>query len=192
MRPYSLAHLATATIFSATTAISLSAQASSIDLAISNDVISFEWQEDLGSSISGGISFLHADTEEHSHSQKTDIISGDVFVNGSEGIIDFRMGGKLYYIKGKKVEGHGISIGGDITVNFTEKFYADAGAFYAPDIINGGDFDSYIEANTSVGFKPSNNAKIYVGYKYTAASQEKVKDDYEPYQGIVIGFGAQF
>ena len=185
-RLQSLLRLTKATTICSLAFLTAQSFASSVEFALSNEMIALQWQEELGSNISGGLSLIHADVDK----QKTDILSGDFFLNGQQVNIEYRMGGKLYYLKGKKIEAHGLSLGGDFTYNFSDKFYADIGAFYSPNIINGGDFESYIEANTSVGIKPSNNAKLYIGYKFTEASQGDF--DYEPYQGIMIGFGAEF
>ncbi|MCK5881463.1 MAG: hypothetical protein KAG18_06270 [Sinobacterium sp.] len=192
MRLPSLPNLAAGLLLTAATSVSATATASTIDLALSSDIIEFQWQEDLGSDLSGGLTFFHADTEEHGSTQKTDYISADFLFNGTEGIVEYQMGGKIYYLTGKKVDGHGASVGGDVSVNFTKKFFADVTAFYSPDIINGGDFENLTEASTSVGFKPSDNAKLYVGYKYTSASVENIKEKYKPYQGIILGFSARF
>ncbi len=185
----SLCRLLSTSFLTAATLLSINTHASTIDVALSNDMIELEWQEDLGSNLSGGLSFLHADTDDNGK-QKTDIISGDFFLNGKEGMIEYQMGSKLYFMKGKKTDAHGALLGGALDVNFTTKFYVDASAFYSPDIINGGDFEQYIEAKASIGFKPTTNAKLYIGYKYTEASQGKF--EYEPYQGIMFGFGARF
>jgi len=186
---HSFLRLAQAAAISSLVFLSSQSLASSVEFALSNDMIELQWQENLGSSISAGLSLIHADVDK----QKTDVLSADFFLNGVEGSIAYRMGGKLYYLNGKdieKVEAHGLSLGGDITYNITTRFYADIGGFYSPDIINGGDFEHYTEARTSIGFKPSNNSKLYIGYRYTEATLDKY--DYEPYQGIMIGFGAEF
>ena len=186
----SLLKTARSGLIAGTLFLSHNALASSVDVSLSNEMFQIEWQEDLGSNISGGISWLHADTEEKRRKLKTDIVSGDVFLNGQEGMLDFKMGAKVYYMNGEKVEAHGLLLGGNIAINLSKKLYADVEAFYSPNILNGGDFEKYIDAQISAGFKPSNNSKIYLGYKHTEASQGKF--DYDPYQGIIFGFGANF
>ncbi len=160
--------------------------ASELDIALSNEVVEISWLENLGSNLTGGASLLHADVDK----QKTDILTGEFFANAETGAAEFQMGGKVYYLKGDDVEAHGLSLGADAKFNFTKVFFIQGSAFYAPDIINGGDFETYIDADAKVGANLSPNAKLYLGYRYTEASQGKF--DYEPYDGVVFGFGVKF
>jgi len=184
-RPAPFNSLVTAATLCLCTAISHT-QASQIDFSLSDEMIELDYQQGLGSNLTGEVSILHADVDK----QVSDILSLGIFVNGKAQAASFQAGGKFFYLDGERVDAHGLALGIDGQYNFTPKLYASASAFYSPNIINGGDFEKYTEADVRLGFSPTSNASIFIGHRHTEASINKF--DYEPYQGIMFGFSAKF
>lgn len=168
----------------AITLISLPIQSKADELgfSISNDYLEAKYQSYFGNNFSSQLAWVYADNK----GEKTHVISMAFFAYNKSGAVDVYLGGKPYYFNGDSADGHGIALGGAIDYHFASKAYVSAAAYYAPDILTGGDFENYTDASLGFGYRVLPNADLSVGYRFLEASQEQY--DYEIYNGIFFNF----
>lgn len=169
-------------LLTAALALSFPALADRTGLTISNEFIEIFYRSNLNGSIALEPSFIHSDVD----GVKSDQLAIGIFATHKTPLVSFYVGGQPYYTNSKKVDAHGISIGGGADVHFHDKVFAGGSLLYAPDILTGGDFENQIDANARVGFKVMPNADIYLGYRFIEGSADKA--DFDIYKGGFLGF----
>ena len=173
-------------LFISSLLISHLSSADTLDLSLSDQMVEIDWRREIGNAAVAELSYLHSEDNR----EDSDIVGVGLFITTSAQQFDIRMGGKLFYFFSKDIDSTGVSLGADANYRLTRQFFIGGSAFYSPDILTWGDFDNFIESDIKVGFKPANNASLYIAYRYLEGSQGKF--DFEPYDGLLIGFAADF
>jgi hypothetical protein len=160
----------------------LHSKADDLGFSINNHYLEAKYQNYFGNNFSSQYAWVYANNDE----QKTHLISMAFFAYNKSGAVDVYLGAKPYYFDGEKVDGRGIALGGAVNYHFVTKAYLSASAYYAPDILTGGDFENYTDASLSLGYRVLPNADLSLGYRFLEASRERY--DYEIYNGMFFNF----
>lgn len=157
--------------------------ADSMEFQLSTDMVEATYQADFGKNYNTRANWLHADQD----NIKSDVVGLGLFASGQSGRFTSSLGGRAYWIEGEgSSRGHGVGLGGSVTFTIVPKFSIGAGLIFSPDIINGGDFDTYYDAEVRASFQVMNHASLFVAYRDSEA--EVGKYDYDIYKGGSIGF----
>lgn len=162
------------------------ASAGSAEFSISNDFLNFNFESRLSNSVATNVSLIHSDVDGH----KNNVIGAGLYAYHQSQRLKIHLGGQPYYFDGHKVDAHGIALGGGADFYFIPKAYISGSLLFAPDILTGGDFENYTDAQIKLGFQLLPNADIFLGYRFVEA--EEGKFDYEIYKGGFLGFGIDF
>lgn len=163
--------------------VSTVATADNIEFSLSSDMVEAQYQTDFGKSYNTRINWLHADQD----NIKSDLLGFGLYASNTSGQISTNLGGRAFWLNGEdSLKAHGLALGGSVAFAITPELSIGAGLLYSPDIINGGDFETYYDAEVRLGYKVMEHASIFVSYKNTEASINKF--DYEIYKGGAVGF----
>ena len=159
------------------------AQANHMQFALSSDMVEVNYQANLGKNYNTQATWLHADDE----GLKSNVLGLGLFASNQAGRWTSNLGGRAYWMDGENdSNSYGIGLGGSIGFAIAPKFSVGAGLIFSPDVINGGDFENYYDAEIRADFKVMQHATIYIALRSTEASINNF--DYEIYNGGAFGF----
>jgi predicted porin len=161
--------------------LSLNCIANEFDFAISDEFIQATLQSSADQRSRNQLSLMHADSKGNS----SDLVSFGLFASGSNDNINTNIGGKAFalYSDGNNIRG--IALGGSVEMMPAPKVSIAASAYYAPDIVTGGDFENYQEFDARVGYQILDNASIFIGYRFMEVKNDQF--EFEPYKGGFLG-----
>ena len=159
----------------------------SLDLGLSNHVVTANYGYEFRPDVQLQAGFLHSNSDHH----RSNLATVGIGVSGQvTPIVKPRIGAKVFVLDGKRVDGEGLAADAGVTINVAPQFFVDVSAAYSPDIVTGGDLDHYYDFGVKVGYEIIPKALVYVGYQDVQGSRNS--DDYEIYQGAVVGFKMSF
>lgn len=161
--------------------LSFNCIANEFDFAISDDFIQASLQSSAAQSTRNQLSLMHADSKGVS----SDLISFGLFASGSNNNINTSIGGKAFALYSDSSNIRGIALGGSVEMTPVPKVSVAASAYYAPDIVTGGDFENYQEFDARVAYKILDNASIFIGYRFMEVKNDQF--EFEPYKGGFVG-----
>jgi hypothetical protein len=166
--------------------LSLNCIADEFDFAISDEFIQATIQSSTDQPIRNQFSLMHTDFQGIS----SDLVSLGLFASGSHNNINTSIGGKAFALYSEDSNIRGIALGGSIEIMPTPIISASVSAYYAPDIVTGGDFENYQEFDARVGYQLLDNTSIFIGYRFMEAKNEL--SELEPYKGGFVGLKFNF
>jgi len=164
------------------------AAADSLNIGLSDKLIATTYQMDYRNDVIAQASVLHAKADDHrSNVLGIGFLVGDSYNSGT---VQPHIGAKLFALDGEHADGYGLALDGSVDFNVAPRVWLRAELAYAPDVVVGGDFDRYYELEASAGYQIIPKALVYLGYKDVQAKNSG--NDYEVYQGIVVGVKFSF
>lgn len=120
-----------------------------------------------------------------------------LYNNGRAGRFHTHLGAQVFWmqtdvddlIKGKG-DMHGLALGGALDFYILRNLYITGGILYAPDILTGGDHESYLDAHTRITFQALKHTSIFAGYRYLETGNERY--DAELFSSWQLGFKFSF
>ncbi|MGC3982575.1 MAG: YfaZ family outer membrane protein [Steroidobacteraceae bacterium] len=160
--------------------------ASSLDLGLSNELAMATYQMDFNSDVRLQGSLLHADVDD----QRSNVLSVGFLVGQNTGNVQPYVGAKVVALDGEHANAYGLALDGGIDFNVAPRLWLGASAAYSPNVVLGGDFDTYYELGARVGYQIIPQAQAYLGFKDVQAKKDSFH--YEAYQGVVVGVKFSF
>jgi hypothetical protein len=163
-----------------------------IDLGLNGDALRILYARmftNLGVRTDGG--WLH-------HQDNGDVAHFGILVVGKaspKGGVDAGVGARVFYADGdgSNREGYGLAPG--VTLTWTLPGYdrvSIAGeAYYAPDILAGGDAEEYIDTSARVAYAVTRQARVYAGVRYVGADFDRAGEPRFD-TGLHAGFNVTF
>lgn len=169
-----------------------SAQAHTLDLAINNDAVGFDFTTQLRKSelnLGGGI--LH-------HKDGGDAYYASVFVadnvNKQSGILA-GIGARYYFIDADEIDqdGTALGLGGFVTwdIPSVPNLSLRGDLYYAPDVLSFGEVETYADFSGRVQYRLIEQAWVHAGYRRARVSPEE-GDDQNIDEGGFIGLMVWF
>jgi hypothetical protein len=159
----------------------------SLDLGLSNHAIAVDYGYEFRPDVSLTAGFLHSNSNDFSNN----LFSAGFGVAGDLAPqVKARIGAKAFLLNGDHVDGHGLAADAGVTIVAAPKLLLDLSAAYSPDIATSGDIDNYYDVAFKVGYEIIPKGQVYVGYRDAQGTRKG--DDYEIYQGMLVGFGMTF
>lgn len=107
--------------------------------------------------------------------------------------IEGRLGGNIYFANTDTVDIFALGLGGELN------FFPNSGAvgigfkaYYAPEIIAGGDIDQFTELGVRLLFQLFDSGSVYVGYREIEARHEASQRDFTLEDGVHAGLTLRF
>lgn len=125
------------------------------------------------------------------------LIHTGLYNHGRAGRFRTHLGGQIFWMQSDiddvtkgKADMHGLALGGAVDFFILKNLYITGGILYAPDILTGGDHDSYLDAHTRITFQALRNTSIFAGYRYLETTNERY--DAELLTTWQLGFSFNF
>lgn len=158
--------------------------ANELELSINEELIDLRFTNDYEQNFAGQLAFMHSDFNDLS----ADKISYRFFTSDSES--GLQLGAKVFWLDVEEEGGFGIALGGGISRSLSDKIDLGLQAYYAPDIVTGGDFDNALEYDVRLNYQMLENGSFFFGYRNIEADNGRfdleVYDD--PYFGLKFEF----
>jgi hypothetical protein len=153
------------------------AGAHEIDISLNSDAVRGIYATDVLRNGRADFGWLH-------DKDAGDVFHGGLLITGeaSSGPQAIRagLGGRLVWLNGdgSRRDGYGLALGGRLQVAPPDlnRFTLAAEAFLAPDLLTGGDTDSYLEFGARVAYSVTRQADLYVGGRYVRADFDRAAD----------------
>jgi hypothetical protein len=163
-----------------------------IDLGLNGDALRLVYArtfESAGVRADGG--WLH-------HQDIGDVVHFGLMVVGKaspKGGVDAGIGARVFFAdgEGSKREGYGLAPGLSVTWTLPRfnRVSLTGEAYYAPDILAGGDAEEYIDAAARVAYAVTRQARVYAGVRYVGADFDRAGEPRFD-TGLHAGFNVNF
>lgn len=182
-------------------------QADNVEFSVSNDSAQVAYEVELSKSFSTQVGLLYADVDradidfdrggKAKLDTQTSMVSLGLFNTGQTGPVRTHLGGQIFWIdpdidnaRTGQDQTHGIALGAAIDAYIIPQLSVMGSLMYAPDILTGGGYESYLEFNTRIGWQVLKNTALFAGYRHLEVSGEKL--DAELFSGFLLGFRFNF
>lgn len=172
-------------IFVALAALSATLQANEIELSVSDELIDVRLVSEYEQGFSGTFAYLHAGYKE----SDSDQLSYTFATKGKIDRFDASLGARIFWLDVEGGDVYGVALGAGGAVDIIDKLSVSAEAYFAPDIITGGDFEHTLDASVRLNYQLIENGNLFVGYRVFEADDKVDVDVYDnPYVGVRFTF----
>jgi hypothetical protein len=176
------------TLLSGLLLASLPAAAGELDFSLSDDSFRAAYDLSFAGNILVSPAWMHTDV----HDVRSDVLYCGLFARGKSANVTGNFGGKVFYLDTEKADMHGAAFGGNVDIQIlptqAKELSLGVEAFYAPDILTGGDFDNYLELGTRLSFRIVSNATVFIGYRLIEIELENSSTEQDIDKGGFAGF----
>jgi YfaZ precursor len=119
------------------------------------------------------------------------VASGGVFVSGTRGVIEARLGAKAYAADLDNFEGYGLALGGQVSVPLAAGISINGGLYFGPSSLAFSDVDGYQEWYVGASFDVVENATLAAGvgsFEIETESGREVEVDDGFFVRMKLGF----
>jgi hypothetical protein len=163
-----------------------------LGLDFNDDAWRATYARELGSNpVTVGGGWLH-------HQDNGDVVHLDLQVTGraaSTPGVTGGLGGRLFLLdgEGRDREGFGLAVGGSLRYVLPRynRFHVDLAAWYAPDVLAGGDVEAYRDVTARLGYSVTRQASLLVGARYVRGDYDDAPDGYFD-TGFHVGIDLRF
>ena len=162
--------------------------ANEVQLAISEELIDVRFVSEYEQGFSGAFAYMHSGHKD----SDTDAVSYTFSTQGKVELIDVLLGARLFWLDSEDEHVYGVALGGGVKATIVDKLSASGEAYYAPDVITGGDSENILDLSTQLNYQLIENGTVFVGYRFYEVDTEnrfhedEVYDD--PYVGVKFSF----
>lgn len=174
------------------------ALADGLALQVSNETVNLSYSTDLTDKLSVDINGLSGSDDYYS-------VSAGVYAKGkneeinTEGKVGFRAFAMhldndaftTFGNVGENVSGYGLTIGGELNYLITDNLTIGGYAYYAPGVLSGGDFDSYLDSQAKVSYQIFPAAKVMAGY-HSVRVEALDSSGFNAHETTFVGFQLDF
>ncbi len=161
---------------------SSSALSDNMQFSLSNDMVEAAYQANFGKNYNSQFKLMHADED----NEDSNTLSAGLFASNQSGRWTSNLGGKFYWLDAEKSKSYGIGLGGSVAAAITPIISLGGALIISPDIINGGDYETFYDAEIRADFKVMQHASLFIAYRLVKAEINSF--DLEAYNGGAIGF----
>ena len=165
--------------------LSLTAQASNLNLGINDDVISTDLQMELNPSANLVMGYLYSNDEGH-------IVSAAAHMTHDAGVHHFEVGPKFsHYWAKNSSNGSVVAIGGRYSLDLGSNIALKTSAYYAPSVLSFGSVDGQYELDGKIQFQVNPSLGLFAGYRNIRLQYDNSRDNTFD-SGFYIGASANF
>ncbi|MCG9747257.1 YfaZ family outer membrane protein [Shewanella sp. Isolate8] len=165
--------------------LSLTAQASNLNLGINDDVISTDLQMELNPSANLVMGYLYSNDEGH-------MVSAAAHMTHDAGGHHFEVGPKFsHYWAKNSSNGSVVAIGGRYSLDLGSNIALKTSAYYAPSVLSFGSVDGQYELDGKIQFQVNPNLGLFAGYRNIRLQYDDSRDNTFD-SGFYIGASANF
>lgn len=165
--------------------LSLTAQASNLNLGINDDVISTDLQMELNPSANLVMGYLYSNDEGH-------MVSAAAHMTHDAGAHHFEVGPKFsHYWAKNSSNGSVVAIGGRYSLDLGSNIALKTSAYYAPSVLSFGSVDGQYELDGKIQFQVNPNLGLFAGYRNIRLQYDNSRDNTFD-SGFYIGASANF
>jgi opacity protein-like surface antigen len=150
-----------------------SAYAHQFDLSANDNALRASCATEVGDGLRLDGGWLH-DSDEGDLIHAGFQITGEASPGGQS--LDAGVGVRLAYLdgEGRDRQGYGLGVGGTLRwiLPRTTRWALDAEAYFAPDVLTGGDADQYTDATIRLSYAVTDRAGVYLGARYAGADYD--------------------
>ncbi|MEO8445625.1 MAG: YfaZ family outer membrane protein [Gammaproteobacteria bacterium] len=150
------------------------ASAHEIDLSLNSGAFRVVYATPVGDGLRLEGGWLH-DSDEGDLVHAGFLVTGDAAPGNQK--VTAGVGARLAFLDadGSGREGYALGVGGSLrwVVPRYDRIAVSGEAYWAPNILSGGDAEGYIDSSIRVGYSVTRKAEVYVGARYAGADFDK-------------------
>lgn len=161
-------------------------QANSVEFALFDQIVSLGLNVDLTNAYEAEVNYTHSQQDDI----KCNLVSASFFARGVRDQMTGKVGAKPFLLTTDNTDTFGLAVGGGMKYMITPLLWTEGEIFYAPEIIVGGDFESYYDVELKLGYNILPHASVLIAYQNFGA--DTGKETQSLYNGVKLGINFKF
>ncbi|MCY4043503.1 MAG: YfaZ family outer membrane protein [Cellvibrionales bacterium] len=155
--------------------------ADAIELGLFSEIVGLSYRANLSNSYSANIGFTHSQYE----NRDSNLLMAGFMARGARDQLRGEVGIQPFWLNGDHHDTYGAAIGGGAKYLITPELWTAGHAYFAPEIIVGGDFESFYHFDIQIGYNVLPHVSTYLAYQNYGANNGKT--NIEMYNGLKLG-----
>lgn len=164
-----------------TFALPFQSSADSVELGLFSEIVGLDYRANLSGSYSANIGFTHSQYD----NRDSNLLMGGFTARGARDQLKGEVGIQPFWLNGDNHDTYGAAIGGGAKYLITPELWTSGHIYYAPEIIVGGDLESFYTFDIKIGYNVLPHASVYLAYQNYGANNGK--SNVEMYNGLKLG-----